>query len=50
MAELVPAELLQTYPGQVIFVGMNLADIPAQDRDEVLRVLGANGVAPSKQS
>jgi hypothetical protein len=49
MAELVPAELRQTYPGQVIFVGMKLADIPAEDRHEILRVLGANGVAPSKQ-
>jgi len=49
MAELVPAELRQTYPGRVIFVGMKLADIPAEDRDEILRVLGANGVAPSKQ-
>ncbi|HYT12519.1 MAG TPA: hypothetical protein VEL12_07005 [Candidatus Nitrosopolaris sp.] len=49
MAELVPAELRQTYPGRLIFVGMKLADIPAEDRDEILRVLGANGVAPSKQ-
>jgi hypothetical protein len=49
MAELVPAELRQTYPGRVIFVGMKLADIPAEDRDEILRVLGANGVAPSQQ-
>jgi len=47
MAELVPAELRQTYPGRVIFVGMKLADIPAEDRDEILHVLGANGVAPS---
>jgi len=49
MAELVPAELRQTYPGRVIFFGMKLADIPAEDRDEILRVLGAKGVARSKQ-
>jgi len=49
MAELVPAELRQTYPGRVIFIGMKLADIPAEDRDEILHVLGANGVAPSKE-
>lgn len=49
MAELVPAELRQTYPGRVIFFGMKLDDIPAEDRDEILRVLGANGLAQSKQ-
>ena len=48
MAELVSAELRQTDPGRVSLFGMKLAAIRVEDRDEILRVLGENGVAPSK--
>jgi hypothetical protein len=47
--DLTPAELRLTYPALLLFNGMELAGIPAEDREEILRVLGANGLAPSKQ-
>ena len=45
--DLIPAELRLTYPALLLFNCMELAGIPAEDRDEILRVLGANGLAPS---
>ena len=49
MPELIPAELRLTYPGRLIFFGMKLPDIPAADLAGILQVLGADGLAPSKQ-
>lgn len=49
MGDLVPAELRLMYPGRMLFFGLKLTDIPASDREEILRVLGAEGLAPSKQ-
>jgi hypothetical protein len=49
MGDLSPAELRQTYPGRLLFFGMKLSDVPAEDRDGILRVLGADGLAPSKK-
>lgn len=49
MPELIPAELRLTYPGRLIFFSMKLTEIPAEDLAEILQVLGADGLAPSKQ-